>query len=182
MNAISVTMVKGTSSQTLHGYALRLTAGMVTLSWFGWQMLLVSGCYYRKGITYRASEFLEGGLVLLFYSLYLLLRLKRKDASPTRESAQLFFGGFLLTLPLMTYATWRYLAYLLSPTSHGFSAYGANGSLVYSCLVVSVIYAVVIVIWLLTNVSSYDIAKSESLSSRLMRQLGSMLVDPYSKK
>lgn len=182
MNAISVTMVKGTSSQTLHGYALRLTAAMITLSWFGWQMLLVSGCYYRKGISNRGLEFLEGGLVLLFYSLYLLLRLKRKDATPTRESAQLFFGAFLAALPLMTYAAWRYLTYLLSASIKTRQVYGSNGALVYSCLVVSVIYALVILIWLFTNVSSYDVAKAESRSSRIMRQLGSMLTDPYSKK
>jgi hypothetical protein len=182
MNAISVTMVKGTSSQTLHGYALRLTAAMVTLSWLGMQMLLVAGSYYQRRIPARATEFLEGGAVLLLYSLYMLLRLKRKDAAPTRESAQLFFGAFLAALPLMTYAIWRYMKYLLVRETHATQLYGSNVAFVYSCVVISVVYAVVIVIWLQTNVSSYDLAKSESLSSRIMRQLGSILVDPYSKK
>lgn len=175
-------MVKGTSTQTFHGYALRLMAAMVTLSWVGWQMLLISGSYYRRSVPIRGLEFLEGGLVLLFYSLYLLLRLKRKDASPTRESAQLFFGAFLICLTPMTYAVWRYLKYLLIHETHATQLYGSNIPLVYTCVVVSVIYALVIVIWLQTNVTSYDLAKTESLSSRIMRQLGSMLVDPYSKK
>ncbi|HVY71512.1 MAG TPA: hypothetical protein VHH73_16385 [Verrucomicrobiae bacterium] len=182
MNAISVTMVKGTSSQTLHGYALRLTAAMVTLSWLGWQMLLISGSYYRRGVTGRATDFLEGGAVLLLYSLYLLLRVKRRDAAPTQESAKLFFGSFLLALLPMTYGIWRYLKYLLVSLHSANQMYGSNVPLVYTCVVVSVIYAVVILIWLNTNVPSYDHAKVGSLSSRTMRLLESWVLAPYSNK
>lgn len=182
MNAISVTMVKGTSSQTLHGYALRLTAAMVTLSWLGWQMLLIGCSYHRREISGRGVEFIEGGLVLLLYSLYLVLQLKRKDVAPTKESAQLFFGAFLAALPGLTFGVWRYLVHVLTPHGEAARVYGANIALVYTSLVISVVYALVIIIWLATNVSAYDHAKVGSLSSRIMRQIESMVVDPYFKK
>ncbi|HVU36824.1 MAG TPA: hypothetical protein VHC95_00670 [Opitutales bacterium] len=155
---------------------------MVTLSWIGWQMLLIGGSYHRRGIDNRGMEFLEGGLVLLFYSLYLLLRLKRKDVAPTRESAQLFFGAFLAALPGLTFGIWRYLVHVLTPHGEAVRVYGSNIALVYTSVVISVVYALVVIIWLVTNVPAYDHAKVGSLSSRIMRQIEAMVVDPYFKK
>ncbi len=182
MNAISVTMVKGTNSQALHNYAIRLTAVMVTLSWLGWQMLIISGCYQRRGLPDRAADFLEGALVLLFYSLHLFLRLKRREAVPSREAAQLFFGAFLVILPGMTWAVWHELGRLLHTQGKITSIYGANGSLQYTCIILSAIYAVVILTWMQTNIPYYTEARKGSWSWRVMRRLELWVVDPYFKR
>lgn len=183
MNAISVTMVKGTDSQTLHDHAFRLTVAMVLLSWVGWQMLLISGCYHWRGFPDRATDFLEVGLVLLLYSLHLLLRLKRKDAAPARESAQLFFGAFIIALPGMTWIVWHQLGRVLTlPVKAHSIISGSNIALRNTSLVISVIYAVVILIWLQTNVPYYSQARNDSWSRRIMQRLKLWVVDPYFKE
>jgi len=182
MNAISVTMVKGTDSKPMHDYAFRATIAMVTLSWIGWQFLLAGGGYFKLGATGRALSLVEGGLVLLMYSLFLLLRVKRREALPTRESAQLFFGAFLALLPLITWGMWMFLTRLISAHDKHQHSDTVDRAFLYASVIISVIYFVMILIWLQTNVTSYDYAKPGSWAYRFMRRLESILVDPYVKK
>jgi hypothetical protein len=181
MNAISVTMVKGVDTHFLQGYAFRAVVAIATLSWAGLQMLLVSGAYQKQEAGNHAAVALLGSLVLLLYSLFKFLRIRRLDATPARESTQLYFGAFLAVLPLLTWMMWKYLNKLLRYNHHLTHTDTSGQALLYSSVIISVAYFVTILVWLQTNVTSYDMAKTGSWSYRTMRWLQESVMDPYSK-
>jgi hypothetical protein len=182
MNAISVTMARGADTRFLQGYAFRLTVAMVMLSWAGWQALLISGAEHEHGATGHTLFFFYGGLTLLLYSLFLLLQMKRKEATPSRESAQLFFSLFLIWLPLMTWLVWRHLRPLLADHRQLHAGNGAGEVLVYSCVLISLTYFLVILAWLQTTVSSYESARPGSWPYRIVHWVQSSVIAPYAKK
>jgi hypothetical protein len=181
MNAISVTMVKGTSVHFLQGFAFRAVAAIVLFSWAGMQLLLISGAFHKQEATNHALLALLAGVALLFYSLYLHLRLRRLDATPSRESAQLYFGTFLALLPFLTWFMWRYLRTVLIYNRHLAKTDSSGHILLYTCVIISVIYFVAVIVWLQTNVPSYDMAKPGSWSDRAMRWIHSTVLEPYFK-
>ncbi len=181
MNAISVTMVKGTNTHFLQEFAFRAVASIITLSWAGLQLLLVSGAFQKQEASNHAIIALLGGLALLLYCFFLFLRIRRLEATPSRESAQLYFGAFLVALPLLTWMMWFFLNRLLFYNRHLTRHDSSGRVLLYSCVVVSVAYFVTTLVWLVTNVSAYDLAKPGTWSHRLMRWLQSSVLEPYFK-
>jgi len=181
MNAISVTMVKGANNHFLQGYAFRAVSAIATLSWIGLQMLLISGAYQKQEATNHAVVALLGALILFFYSLFMFLRLRRLEATPARESTQIYFGAFLVALPLLTWMMWIYLNKLLLFNHHLHRADSSGRALLYTSVIISVAYFVTILVWLQTNVNSFDMAKPGSWSNRAMRWLQTSVLDPYSK-
>jgi hypothetical protein len=163
----------------LQDYAFRLTVGIVLLSWAGWQALLISGADHAEGATTHALFFFEAGLALLFYSLFSLLRLKRKEALPARESVQLFFGVTLAALPLLTWLVWSHLSRMLAVRPPYHLANVGSSALLFACILISMAYLVTILVWLQTNVSSYDNARPGSWPHRTMSWLQSSVFRPY---
>jgi hypothetical protein len=160
------------NKQLLSGYAIRLTMGMVTFSWIGLQLAVIGECLQQPGDALQADIAFKLGLICLLYSLNLVLRLRRHEAEPTREAAQLFFGGLLLVLPLATWLVLRYMkAHLV----------GTGKAYLYLSLGVSVIYFAFVLTWLQTNVNTYTSAHAGSVSNRIMRILHSALIEPYKK-
>jgi hypothetical protein len=179
MHSVSATMVKPMDGHVLQGYAFRLTVATVMLSWAGWQALLISGLDRQQGNTGHALLFFEIGLVFLFYSLFALLRLKRKEATPARESAQLFFGLLLIGLPLMTWIIWRHLSQVLAGYHLTHTGNAAGSAPLFACPVISIAYLLVILIWLQTSVSSYSDARPGSWPQRIMLWLDVTVRKPY---
>jgi len=181
MNAVRITMVKRPDIHLLQGYAFRLTAAMVLLSWVGWQALLISGANHVQGASFHALLFFEAGLILLFYSLFSLLRLMRTEALPARESVQLFYGVMLVGLPPLTWLFWWHLRQMLAGYHRHQAGNAGNTSLLYACILVSIIYLVMMLVWLQTNVRSYENARPGSWPQRTMDWLQSSVVEPYFK-
>jgi hypothetical protein len=181
MNAISITMVKRMDVHALQGYAFRLTVSTVVLSWIGWQALLISGADHVQGARTHALFFFEAGLVLLFYSLFSLLRLMRTEALPARESIQLLFGVLLAGLPPLTWLVWRHIRFLLADRNQHALGNAANTSLLYACILVSLVYLAMMLVWLQTSVASYSDARPGSWPQRTMQCLHAMVINPYFK-
>ncbi len=182
MNAISITMAKGTVPRTNQGHAFRLTALMVVLSWAACQLLIAGGCYRKVGDPLREMATLDGGIVLVLASLFLLLCLKRRDVQPSREAGLLFFWTFLVALPGATWAVWRMDSKILSVLARHPHSGGTEVVLLYASIVISIIYGVTSLVWLKTTVSAYDHAQSGALSARIMRRLEALIIEPYLKK
>jgi hypothetical protein len=182
MNAISITMVKGLASRRRHNLAIQLTALMVVSSWLGCQLLLVSGCYFNEDLRDSVIGFVEAGLIMLFFSLYMLLCLKRLDATPDKESAQLFFGVFLLLLPLLACMDWMYISNCLDFMASLKKTTGVGQAIKYASAFASLIYFVVCLMWVRTVVPYYEQAKPGSMPWCAMRRLTALFVTPYSKE
>jgi len=144
-------------------------------------MLLISGAYQKQEATNHAAVALLGALVLLFYSLFVFLRLRRREAVPSRESTLLYFGAYLTVLPVLTWLMWAYLKKLLYFNHHISHSDTSGRVLLYSSVVISVAYFVTIIIWLQNNSAAFDMAKPGSWSHRTMRWLQASVLDPYSK-
>jgi hypothetical protein len=181
MNALSITMTKDPTSETLQLYAFRLMATMVTCSWAGLQILTLSGCYQKIGDPLRAEAFFDVGMALLLGGLLTLLCLKRREAVPTRESAQLFFWAFLVVLPGATWWMWDVLKHMLAAHGRRHGIDVTEKLLFYSPLVISATYAALLLIWLNTNVIGYEQAKPGARSVLIMQRLKALLVEPYLK-
>jgi len=179
MNVIAATMAKPLDIHLRQGYAFRLTVATVLLSWIGWQVLLISGLDHEQGNQARALLFFEAGLILLFYSLLSVLRMKRNEAMPARESAQLFFGLFLIGLPALTWLAWWHLSQLRAGYYLHHAVNAAGTAPLLACPVVSVAYLLVILIWLQTTVSSYGNARPGSWPHRAMGWLQACVLNPY---
>jgi Sec-independent protein secretion pathway component TatC len=181
MNGTSIAMAKRMDSHLSQCYAFRLIVATVVLSWAGWQALLISGADHLQGDSAHTLLYLESGLVLLFYSLLTLLRLKRNETLPARESVQLFFGVLLVGLPLLTWYAWRHIKLLLADHHRHQAANVGSVSLLYACIIISIAYLVMILVWLQTNVTSYDDARPGSWPNRMMGWLHSSVIEPYFK-
>jgi uncharacterized membrane protein (DUF485 family) len=84
-------------------YGIRLTVAMVVFSWVGLQlMFLAAGVYYRK-LNQEAVNLVGCAIVLLVYSLNLKLRLNKREITPLREQAQLFYTVMFVLLPVLTF-------------------------------------------------------------------------------
>ncbi len=181
MNAISLTMAKGTARHTLQGHALRLTALLVVLSWMAFQLLVDSGCYQKAGDPLRALGCLVGSFVLLLGSLVFILCLKRRDVEPSREAGLLFFWTFLAGLPAATYGVWQWDTKILSVLAHRPHSGGTEVVLLYASIIISLVYAMLALVWLKTNISACDHAEPRAWSARTVRRLDAIFVAPYNK-
>jgi len=143
-------------------YGIRLTAMMVGLSWVGLQAgFLGVGFYVRKVMD--GALLLWGSAVLLVgYSLILKLRLKRRDATPTREQAQLFYGGMLVLLLVLTFFL-RLIVY------HRWLVVGAPIWL--GSVMITAIYMLAFIVMMKTDVFYYERSPREAWSRRLMKRL-----------
>ena len=143
-------------------YGICLTAMMVGLSWMGLQLAFLGvGFYYRK-VMDGALLLAGSAVVLVGYSLFLKLRLKRRDATPTREQAQLFYAGMFVLLPVLTFFL-RLIIY------HRWLILGASFWL--ASVVITVFYMLMFVVQLKTDVFYYERGAREAWSRRLMRRL-----------
>jgi len=154
---------------------------VVVLSWTALQGLVDCGCYLKVGNPTRAQAFLAGGCVLLLSSLFLVLWLRRRDLEPSREAAVLFFWAFLVVLPGATYGVWRWDKTILAALTRRPYSGGTEVVLLYASAIISVIYAIVTLVWLNTTISAYEHAEPHALSARITRRIEAIFVSPYVK-
>jgi hypothetical protein len=182
MNATGLTFDKNALNRRRRSLAIQLIALMVLSSWFGCQILLVSACFIREDVPDSVIGFVEAGVLLLLFSLYMFLCLKRLHATPDKQSAQLFFGVFLLLLPLLAWLDWTYINSSLDFIASMKKSTGVGQAIKYASAFASLIYFVVCLIWLRTVVPHYDQARPGSMPWSTMRCLTAIFVSPYSEK
>jgi peptidoglycan biosynthesis protein MviN/MurJ (putative lipid II flippase) len=83
-------------------YAIKLMVVAVALSWVGFQLIFVAGAFHMRNYDDEAIQLGCGGVLLVLYSLFLWRRLKKNDAQPYREQAQLFFLIAAVVLAVLT--------------------------------------------------------------------------------
>jgi hypothetical protein len=139
---------------------IRLTVGMVVLSWTGLQCVFLGGALeFRKQV--EGLVWMEvTAVVLVAYSVYLRVRMKRHDTVPYREQAQLFYLGFLVFLVPVTLWLWR-------AVYHKLFVLGAVGWA--PSILISAVYFLMILVHLNSDVDTYPRAPRDAWSRRLMR-------------
>jgi len=179
MNSVSRNRVKRRESRRRHNVSILLIAMMVLSSWLGCQLLLVSACFIREEVPESVLGFAAAGVLMLFFSLFLLLRFKRLDTTPYKESALLFFGIFIVALPVLTCLDWMYLNSSLSNLDSTKTVTGVGQAIKYASAFASLVYFVVGTVWARTVVPNYHPAKPGSISANTMSRLSALFVAPY---
>lgn len=143
-------------------YGITLTVVMVVFSWVGMQLVFVGAGFFYKKLLEEALTMGGGALVLLGYSLHLKLRLKRSEAIPTREQAQLFYLGMLVALPALTFVEYYYI----------FHRWLMVGVAVWAgSAVITGLYGLMFVAVLRTEALYYPRGAKNAWSRRLIRML-----------
>jgi len=143
-------------------YAIKLTVAAVALSWVGLQLIFAAGGFQIR--EYYADAIRLGciGLLLVLYSVFLWIRLKRNDAQPYREQAQLFFLIATVVLLVLTFILrWYFYRKMLVI---GVIMWGP------SCLVTAA-YLLMFFITTRSDVMEYPRAPREAWSRRIIHWL-----------
>jgi hypothetical protein len=140
-------------------YAIKLMVVAVALSWVGLQLIFVAGGFQIKQFYDEAIYLGCCGVLLVLYSVFLWIRLKRNDAQPYREQAQLFFLIAAVVLLVLTFILrWYFYRKMMVV---GVIMWGP------SCLVTAA-YLLMFFITTRSDVMEYPRAPREAWSRRIM--------------
>jgi hypothetical protein len=142
--------------------AIRLTATMIWLSWFGWQLIVAAVAFRRKEMNEEAITDAAVGIVYILYSLSIHIRLKKGDIVPCREPAQVLYIFSIITFPVLTALYWHILLRRWLQVGIPFC--------VLTC-VVTFIYMMMMMIVLRNEVDNYPRAPRGDWSRKFQRLL-----------